>query len=205
MSTTPPPPSPWRPPQPDEPEPGEQVAPPEPPPPPAYPPPPTDSGYRYPQPAVPVTAGMPAEWWRRVVAILLDGLILSVPYVLISNIFGINAAETDPVTGDPTLDFGTFGALSLLSLVVTLLYSGWLEGNERGQSVGKMALRIQVRDVDTGGPIGFGRAVLRRFVYTVLWYLFGVPGLVNALSPLWDARNQAWHDKAARTVVVRAE
>ena len=65
-----------------------------------------------------------------------------------------------------------------------------------------MAMGIQVRDAEIGGPIGFGRAIGRRFVYEILWYLLFVPGLINALSPLWDSRKQAWHDKAARTVVV---
>ena len=59
-------------------------------------------------------------------------------------------------------------------------------------------------DAENGGAIGFGRAALRRFVYQVLFLPFGIPGLINALSPLWDRRRQAWHDKVANSVVVNS-
>jgi len=29
--------------------------------------------------------------------------------------------------------------------------------------------------------------------------------LLNFLSPIWDSRNQAWHDKIAGTVVLNVE
>jgi len=73
-----------------------------------------------------------------------------------------------------------------------------------GQTLGKMALHIRVVDATTGAPIGVPRAMLRYLVYALLWIACVIPGLVNVLSPLWDPRNQAWHDKAARSVVVRA-
>ena len=67
-----------------------------------------------------------------------------------------------------------------------------------------MAMKIQGRDAQTGVPIGPGRAALRRIVYLVLFYAFVLPGVVNALSPLWDRQRQGWHDKAARSVVLNA-
>jgi uncharacterized RDD family membrane protein YckC len=203
MSAQDPPPSGWRQQQPDW-----QRQEPEQPPAESYPPPP--AGYSYlgataGAPAgVPLAAGEPAEWWRRAVAIILDGLVLIIPTLIITAPFGFNNTEIDPITGATTFDSGSFALSSLVSLAVTLVYFGLLDGSARGQSVGKMALGIRVRDVETGGPIGFGRAVLRRLVYSILWYLLVIPGLINALSPLWDARRQAWHDKAANTLVVRA-
>lgn len=167
--------------------------------PPSYPP--------YPDAQQPVdrrAVGAAAEWWRRLVAIILDGLILSIPNAILSALFGINATEVDPETDLVSIDPAGFAALMVVSLIVTCIYSGILEGSSHGQSVGKMAMRIQVRDADTLGPIGFGRAASRRFVYQILFLPLFIPGLINGLSPLWDARRQAWHDKTAKTLVVNS-
>lgn len=37
----------------------------------------------------------------------------------------------------------------------------------------------------------------------VLWAVSPLPGVLDALSPLWNGRNQAWHDRLAGTIVVR--
>jgi uncharacterized RDD family membrane protein YckC len=149
-----------------------------------------------------VVVGAPADWWRRLVAIILDGLILSVPNGILGFVFGIETTKADSA-GAQTLQLGGLAALTLLALVVSVIYSGLLEGSSHGQSVGKMAMRIQVRDAETLGPIGFGRAASRRFIYQVLFFLV-LPGLINGLSPLWDARRQAWHDKVQNTLVVNS-
>lgn len=188
--------------------------PPSPPPPPAAqpPPPPPDggqAGYAYSQqyqaaPSGPVDdLGRPlAAWWKRLLAIILDIVIVAVPIGIITAIFGLSAIEVDSVTDDVTIDGGALGLSTLLGLVVTLLYFGILDGGASGKTVGKMALNIQVRDATSPGPIGVGRAIVRRLVYQVLWYVFFIPGLLNALSPLWDRKRQAWHDKVANSVVI---
>jgi uncharacterized RDD family membrane protein YckC len=168
----------------------------------AYGPPSTSPGY---SPGVDRTAaGAPADWWRRVVAIILDGLILSIPNLILGTLLGLKTTEVDPVTNNVTVHPGALAGLTLLAVVVSCIYSGILEGGPHGASVGKMAMRIQVRDAGDGAAIGFGRAALRRFVYQVLFLPFGIPGVINALSPLWDRRRQAWHDKVANSVVVNA-
>jgi uncharacterized RDD family membrane protein YckC len=77
-----------------------------------------------------------------------------------------------------------------------------LDGSERGATLGKRALKIQVRDATAGGPVGVGKALLRRFVFVILWLPFIIPGLINVLSPLWDKKRQSWHDKATNSVVI---
>jgi uncharacterized RDD family membrane protein YckC len=149
-------------------------------------------------------AGAVAGWWRRLVAVIVDGLILSIPNAIISFLLGIETTTVDEITDEVTVDLGALGAVTLISLVVSVVYSGLLEGSSHGQTVGKMALRIQVRDADGGGPIGFGRAAMRRFIYQVLFLALAIPGIINGLSPLWDSRRQAWHDKAANTLVVNS-
>ncbi len=171
------------------------------PPPSPYGPPSTAPGYAPGwQPEVGATL---AEWWRRLLAIILDVLILIIPNAIITSLFGLTAIEIDSVTDELTIDFGALAASSLVTLIIFSVYSGILEGGRHGASVGKMALRIQVRDADTGGPIGFGRAAVRRLIYQALLDAFVIPGVINGLSPLWDRRRQAWHDKAVNSVVVR--
>ena len=88
-----------------------------------------------------------------------------------------------------------------VGFVVSLGYFAFLDGGPSGQTIGKRAMGIAVRDIDTGGPVGAARALLRRFFFFATYFgliLF----LLNAVSPLWDARLRAWHHKIARTCVV---
>jgi uncharacterized RDD family membrane protein YckC len=70
----------------------------------------------------------------------------------------------------------------------------------RGQSFGKRFVGIRVVRTD-GEPITYQTAALRHIIgypFSVLFFGLG------ALWMLWDGRQQGWHDKLAKTVVVRA-
>jgi uncharacterized RDD family membrane protein YckC len=212
MSTTPPPPSAWRQQQSDwqaaqaaqdaqAAQAGEQAQAAQA----AYPPPPPGQygyGYGYPQPHVAYPAAEYAGWWQRFGAIVLDWLLVGLPLFILGLVTGLIETRSSDLDGT-FIGFQAGPVWLGLSTIVTLLYYGLLEGGAGGASVGKIALGIQVRDANSGGPIGFGKAVLRRFIYQVLWAALFIPGLINGLSPLWDARKQAWHDKAVNSVVVR--
>jgi uncharacterized RDD family membrane protein YckC len=73
----------------------------------------------------------------------------------------------------------------------------------RNQTFGKMALGIAVLDADSRSPIGYPRAFTRWLSTAALWALWAIPGVLDHLWPLRDPRNQALHDKLARSVVVR--
>ena len=97
------------------------------------------------------------------------------------------------------------GALFVVWLAASIpaaIYYAAMNGSRRGQTVGKMALGIAVRDARTGGPIGFWRALGRNLITVVFEALFSIPYILDSLAPLWDARRQAWHDKVAHSVVV---
>ncbi len=163
--------------------------------------------------AAPAAAGGYAEWWRRLVAAIIDGLILSIPLGIMQG--ALAASLVDDVQGldDGVLTeqeaaslfgdvFGRFAIIWFLGLLITMLYFAIMHA-WKGQTVGKMALGIKVVDERAGGLIGFGRA-LWRYGVTILFMLpFGIPLLLDYLSPLWDDRNQAWHDKAAKSLVVK--
>lgn len=151
-----------------------------------------------------------ASYGARVGAYLLDGLIMSIPTFILLTIFSIGfAGDRDRikfddqgrlVEGEGTVA-AFFGSLVVVA-IVGVLYKVLMEGSPRGQTVGKMALRIAVRDQSTGGRIGYGRALLRWFVGMGLWFIFYIPGIIDLLFPLWDSKKQTIHDKAASSVVV---
>ena len=125
-------------------------------------------------------SGPRAGFWRRFAAILIDGIIL-----------GIVQAIILAVIGSP-------GAGYAISTLIGWTYGTILEGGPRGQTVGKMALSIRVIDFNAGGPIGYGRALVRQLVKIIS----GAVILLGYLWMLWDRESQCWHDKAANDVVV---
>ena len=134
------------------------------------------------QPATSYPAGGPsgprASFGRRLVAYLLDSIIVGIVY-------GIAYAISKPIGG-------------VVSILVGLIYFSYFDGSARGQTIGKMALGIRVIDFRGGGPIGFGRGFIR-------WLgriLSSIPCFLGYLWALWDREKQGWHDKIATTVVV---
>ncbi len=139
-----------------------------------------------------------ASWGRRLTALVLDSLLLAVTVVVTALVAGVPAeqlqAEIEAANGIVAL---------LLFVVPKAVYDTLMIGS-RNQTFGKMALKISVVDAGDGRTrIGYRRAFLRWVVTNLLWSLWLVPGLVDHLWPLRDARNQTWHDKAVRSVVVR--
>ena len=92
--------------------------------------------------------------------------------------------------------------LWLVVAVPAALYYAIMNGSRRGQTVGKMALGIAVRDARNGEPIGFWRALGRYVITLVFSVALYVPYILDSLAPLWDGRRQAWHDKVAHSVVI---
>ncbi len=171
------------------------------PPPPGGAPPPTT-------PAVPTT-GAPvgtanyAEWWKRAVGAIIDAILLGIVNSILGAIFGLNADNAvNTTTG--ALDPAAFTALitgNILLMILGVAYYVVLNGSEKGQTVGKMVMKIRVRDMATGGPAGYGKAFIRYIVSLVLFLLCVIPGIVDVLFPLWDDKKQTLHDKAAGTIV----
>jgi uncharacterized RDD family membrane protein YckC len=128
-----------------------------------------------------------AEWWQRVVALMIDVAVLFIPSVIL-----------------------TFGAGStlvglVLNLALNSAYFGLLNGGERGQTVGKRALGIQVREATSGGPLGPERGVARYVVDGAATFLppLLLFNILDGLWPLWDPKRQAIHDKVVNTVVIK--
>jgi len=172
-------------------------------------PPPGSSPYGPPRAAPVDVLGRPlASWWQRFAAILIDMVILYFVATLLDYLFvgTSTAALGGSASGVAIVVVG------LLVLVIDLAYFGFLNGSEKGQTVGMMALGITVRDVATGGRIDPRRAAIRIVVLDPGILLSSIPvigviaflyTIAAGLSPLWDAHRQGWHDKVARTDVIR--
>ena len=201
-------------PEPGEPQSGEPQPPsapaappwPQQPPPPGWSAPPSYG--QAPSPPVDVLGRPLAEWWKRLVALIIDGLVAAIPGLVVgvpSLVAAISQVETDPFTDEITEGGGVLFAAIAVTVVVFVVsqfvYFSVLNGNARGQTVGKRVLEIQVRDADSGGPIGVGRGFIRELI-TWLLGLVSFGAFIDGLWPLWDQRRQTLHDKVANSVVV---
>jgi uncharacterized RDD family membrane protein YckC len=62
-----------------------------------------------------------------------------------------------------------------------------------------MVIKARIVDADSAGPPSTGQLVGRYFAY----YISIIPLCLGLFWVAFDARKQGWHDKLARTVVVR--
>ncbi|MFN2582295.1 MAG: RDD family protein [Candidatus Dormibacteria bacterium] len=148
-----------------------------------------------------------AGFWIRVVAYLVDYLLLLIP---LGGIFvGIFLASAGPITCTTT-EFGAVSCtgltslgwlvplFSLASLGIFGLYFSYL-WSHGGQSLGQRLCGLHVVDAATGGGISTGRAIGRYVGMLISAYVLDI-GLIWVA---FDPRKQGWQDKMANTFVVR--
>lgn len=133
------------------------------------------------------------SFWDRFSAFIIDQLItLTVVVVLIVSLtiflrfYGFNIGNYGEVYSN------IFG---LIFITYNTLFI-W----KSGQTIGKKLLKLKVVDLDYQ-PVGFWRALFRESIGKIL------SGILN-LGYLWvliDKRKQSWHDKLAKTLVVKLD
>jgi uncharacterized RDD family membrane protein YckC len=138
------------------------------------------------------TAILYAGFWRRLLAVVLDGIVVSIP----ANTFAAVLRSGLIVTGGGGIHYRSGG--SGLQTVFFILYEALLIAYWNGQTIGKKVMGIRV--VSAGGalvPVGMA------FVRSVMKIVSGVVLMLGYLWMLWDPNKQTWHDKVAQTYVVR--
>jgi uncharacterized RDD family membrane protein YckC len=65
-----------------------------------------------------------------------------------------------------------------------------IQAGRTGQSYGKRIAGLRLARLADGRPIGAGLGFLRLFLDWLFWVACVLPGVLNLLWPLWDARNQ---------------
>jgi uncharacterized RDD family membrane protein YckC len=133
-----------------------------------------------------------ASPWARLGARLVDALIMAVVFTVLT--------VTDVITADLTRPQEVSTAFITMALVVTVLYETLFIGL-RGQTPGKMVMRITVVRIESGAVPGWGRSLTRAIVPAVA-NLLPLGGLFVYGWLLFDPRRQGLHDKAAQTLVV---
>lgn len=134
-----------------------------------------------------------AGFWRRLSASLIDGFILILIGVGISYSLGTNPFAEEAKTGLEIFD-------RILTFVVAFAYSVIFWVNFEGATPGKRFLGIKVIK-ESGEKINYSTALIRFIGYLVSM----IPLYLGYLWMVWDKKKQAWHDKLAKTVVVKTE
>ena len=102
--------------------------------------------------------------------------------------------------GAAIIDIIAVSLLCMFGFLPGLLYY-WLFTSLKGQTLGKMAVRIKVVNAQGDRP-GWGTAALREILGRL------ISAVVLCLGFLWiafDNNKQGWHDKIANTYVVKVE
>ena len=131
-------------------------------------------------------------FWIRLVAYIIDAIVLSVVVGIIAAIMGVNLfnPEHPEAAYDPTLN--------LISLVISWLYFALMESSERGATLGKMAVGLRV--VSSGGQrLSFLNATGRYFAKLLSALILCIGSLMIAFTD----RKRGLHDMIAGTLVVK--
>ncbi|MEK7423023.1 MAG: RDD family protein [Actinomycetota bacterium] len=179
--------------------------PPPPPPPGSVPPPPGYQAYQPAYQAPPQYAGVGSRFG----GMLVDGLIsivFSAPGIayFFAGPSEIRACTVNGEEGFCDLPTNaTFAIAGILWAVgaIAFLVLYCKKVGATGQSWGAKAVGNKIVDVNTGQPIGtgraFGRTLFRSFVSGSVCFL-------GFLWALWDPKKQTWHDKVVSSIVVKA-
>lgn len=157
-----------------------------------------------------------AGFWIRVVAYLVDGLILSIPIFIIVIIFGVIVGiaggltkESFSPSGNPDSSQAMGVAMGLgivlmelvffvFVLVISWLYFAKLESGPMQATYGKRLLGLKVTNL-SGERISFGQASGRFFCKILSKMIFYIGFIMAGFTE----RKQALHDMIAGTLVVR--
>jgi uncharacterized RDD family membrane protein YckC len=118
-------------------------------------------------------------FWARVLAYILDGILLLIVQLILMAL----------ITNQ--------GALTLANLVIGWLYFAGLESN-MGATPGKLVMGMRITTVD-GQNISFLRATGRYFAKILSALIL----MIGYLMVAWDGHKQGLHDKIAGTYVIK--
>ena len=119
-----------------------------------------------------------AGFWIRVVAYIIDALVLLIPNLIVQYI----------LRGAPALNY-------LVELAIDYAYFGYF-WTTTGQSVGMKALNLRVQRTD-GGAITWGAALGR----LVMIWVSCIPIFLGLIWVAFQPEKRGWHDLACNTVV----
>jgi uncharacterized RDD family membrane protein YckC len=168
----------------------------------------------YPPPVVPAwqvpvthpTVGY-AGFWLRLVAVIIDFIVLHFVKMILFLPFGIGVGlgmhdmfrvRHPHDIGELMPMLGLVIRLAIISSIVQWLYFSLMESSSWQATLGKKALGLTVTDLE-GRRINFGRATGRYFSKYISTFILGIGWLMAGFTE----RKQALHDIIAGTLVLR--
>ncbi|MBD3269948.1 RDD family protein [Candidatus Peregrinibacteria bacterium] len=133
-----------------------------------------------------------AGFWIRLLALLIDSLIVSLLMLLF---FGSQIGVL--YSGDPELIMVAMSTTTPLLAIVPIVYY-ILFWTLLSTTPGKMILKLKIVNYE-GNKISFGQSVLRYIGYM----LSAIVLYIGFIWAAFDTKRQGWHDKIAKTYVVR--
>ena len=150
-----------------------------------------------------------ANFGQRLVALIIDSLVVTVPFGIAFGIWWAASPKhyvSCTVNDEPgickvptgaSIGLGVLiGAVYLFA--VLFLYFGRMLGTT-GQTLGNKAMGTKVVSLETGRPIGTGKAIGRYFGRIAS----GSICYLGYFWMLWDKDSQTWHDKIVGSVVIK--
>ena len=144
--------------------------------------------------------GLYAGFWLRVVAWLIDALILSPVFAVLYVI--VVGSSAVPLAMQPygLVPFRVLPSLWFVWVLAPWLYYALCEASAWQATPGKLALGLRVTD-EYGRRVGFGRATGRFFGKFLSGFILDIGYMLAG----WTERKQALHDLMAGCCVVRRD
>lgn len=130
-------------------------------------------------------------FWQRFLAIFIDGLILLGIDAVVKFSMGINPLNLTEIHPNAIYAF-------LINMVVGFSYYTFFQAKFKG-TLGKHALGLVVVDEETLTNMSIGQASARYFMQFVSGLIFCLGYITVGINQ----RKQGWHDKVAKTLVVK--
>ena len=131
-----------------------------------------------------------AGFWQRTLATIIDSIWLyGIIYTILWFLVG-----PEIFSPDTSYTMTQFTFEWVVPLIVVMAF--WLI---KSATPGKMIFRMKIVDAETFQPVSPARLLLRYFAY----FVSTLPLCLGFLWVAWDKKKQGWHDKIARTVIVR--
>lgn len=126
-----------------------------------------------------------AGFWDRLLATILDAIIIYLPIKIIENIIIFTTLR--PIS--TIILFEIF-----LPLIITIIF--WVN---KGATPGKLIMNMYIVDEVTGQKINIAQSIMRYIGYIPSTFIFGLGFIWIAV----DEKNQGWHDKIGGTIVIK--
>lgn len=129
-----------------------------------------------------------AGFWRRLLAYLIDGVLIA----------GVEIALARAVYALAPDDFQALANVGPVTAAIAWAYFALMESSPAQGTLGKLALNLYVSDTH-GDPVTFRRAIFRNLFKNLSTLVLFVGWVLAAFTP----RKQALHDILAGTLVLR--